>query len=385
MIVPTPMLQPKKGIPSAPAQSSSAASAPSKQHPSAPRFTRLPAAPGGFPPADGDVSRKHLERQQPSTTACCPPSITGRQLVQDLSPCGSEAEGLSPRTSDAGDSDFSCSASSSSSTDLSATTSSPSSSTSPALSTANSFAERPVAKTSGQAEEEPRAPDTPEPPCRCPTTTNTNTNTTIGNTINTPTSPSAAAPCTRRPAQAPLLSPEELLHALRLINRTYEIYNAQSLRQLQRLSDALNKLDRGCTGSSPQAPSMALSASLAPAPAPAPLLAPAPTPAPAPLLAPAPTPAPAPLLAPAPAPAPAPLLAPAPTPLASVPEGEEAAPAPASPRVLPAKEAEAGKELSTATPSEEPADKPSNCLKHMFGKLLRGMFGGCVGRNVEAL
>ncbi|GLC39463.1 hypothetical protein PLESTF_000833700 [Pleodorina starrii] len=319
------------------------------------QYSRLPAAPGGFPPADGGVTNKHLETQQRSTTAFCPPSITVPQLVGELSPCGSEAEGLSPRTSDAGDSDFSLSASSScsrsSSTNLSATTS-------PVLSAVSSFAERPVALTSRQAEGEPRAL------CRCPATTttttttattattttttvNTTTTTNTTNTTNTTTSPSAAAPCTRRPAQASMLSPEELLQVLRLINGVYEIYNAQSLRQLKRLSDALKQLEgkkklEGCAGTSAQAPSLALS--------------------------------------------PNPLLAPAPTPLASVPEGnEEAAPAPASPRVLPAEEAEAGKELSTATPSEEPAAKPSKGLKHKFGKILRGLFGGCVGRNEEAL
>ncbi|GLC58372.1 hypothetical protein PLESTB_001351800 [Pleodorina starrii] len=274
--------------------------------------------------------------------------IVPTSLAEEQSPCGSEAEGLSPRTSDAGDCDVSLSASSScslgSSTDLSATTSSPSASTSPVLFTVSSFAERPVALTSSQAEGKPRAQDTPEPPCRCPTTTTTtttttvNTTTTAGNTVNTTTSPSAAAPCTRRPAQASMLSPEELLQVLRLINGVYEIYNAQGLRQLKRLSDALKQLEgkkklEGCPVASP---------------VPGPAAGPGPDPA-----------------------------------GVCTRPNEEAAPAPASPRDLPAEEAEAGKEPSTAAPSEEPAAKPPKGLKHKLSKLLRGLFGGCVGRNVE--
>ncbi|GLC57504.1 hypothetical protein PLESTB_001234600 [Pleodorina starrii] len=353
MVVPTPTVQVKKGIPKAPMPSTSSAArpSPSRQQPFARITTRLPAAPA---------------------TITCPPSssTSGPQQPVEEQPCSSRDERRSPLTSDlcainllrsasssscGGCPSSSLSASSScslgsSSSDIriSTTTSNISSFPAsdspsfPASSAASSSAERPTSSlpsSSSQAEQEPRtASDDTEPhSCCC-------------------TAPPPIAAATPRAMTAQGSSPAKL-EELRQLARLEEI-RQRLLKTLrpgsatavpewpqttdeeriayldhikQRLLDCYFRLNGrlppnyDCAGPVPQAPAPLAAATVA-----------------------------------------------------------EAVPVCASPRPSMATETEKEEAPAPDAPSEAAAQL-SKGPRRKLSKILRGLFGGCVGRNVEAL
>ncbi|GLC63198.1 hypothetical protein PLESTF_000010900 [Pleodorina starrii] len=355
-MVPTPTAQVKKGIPKAPMSSTSSAArpSPSRQQPFARITTRLPAAPA---------------------TITCPPSssTSGPQQPVEEQPCSSRDEGLSPLTLESCATDLlrsasssscggcpssslsassSCSLSSSSSSGSSISTTTTSNLSSfpasdspsfPASSAASSSAERPTSSlpssSSSQAEQEPRtASDDTEPhSCCC-------------------TAPPPIADATPLAMTAQGSSPAKL-EEIRQLARLEEI-RQRLLKTLrpgsaaavpdwpqttdeeriayldhikQRLLDSYFRLtgrlpsNYDCAGPAPQAPAPLVAATVA-----------------------------------------------------------EAVPVCASPRPSLASEGEKEEAPAPDAPSEATAQL-SKGPKRKLSKILRGLFGGCVGRNVEAL
>ncbi|GLC34666.1 hypothetical protein PLESTB_001236800 [Pleodorina starrii] len=353
-MVPTPTAQVKKGIPKAPTSSTPSAAAcrsPSRQQPFARITTRLPAA--------------------PATITCLPSSSTsGPQHPVEEQPCGSRDEGLSPLiTSDLCATDLlrsasssscggcpssslsassSCSLGSSSSSGSSISTTTTSNLSSfpasdspsfPASSAASSSAERPTSSlpsSSSQAEQQPRtASDDTEPHSCCCTA---------------PPPIAAATPLAMTAQGSSPAKLEELRQRARLeeirqrLLRTLRPGSAAAVpdwpqttdeeriayldlikqRALVRLTGRLPP-NYDCAGPVPQAPA----------------------------------------------------------PLAAVTEAE-AVPVCASPRPSLATETKKEEAPAPDAPSEATAQL-SKGPRRKSSKILRGMFGGCVGRNVEAL
>ncbi|GLC45576.1 hypothetical protein PLESTM_001751400 [Pleodorina starrii] len=357
VMMPTPMAPAKKGIPKAPTSSASSSAPPasSRLQRVARITTRLPAAPAG-----GDVGRNCDDTaalQQPSTAIPCPPpssSTAGPQQPVEEQPCGcSGGKGPAATTSDAcASSDLLRSASSSScgdcpSSSLSASSScslssSSSSSSSSAVATdsaacsvssasdspaASSSAKRPTSLPSNQAEQEAStdSEDT-EPPCCCPTTSTSTTPATATATATTTAIATATATTSSTTSTSTTTSPSRVrrFFVASPNDPTPPSKFALSPAEARQMVDKLTEMYGNYN--------IRLIDSL--------------------------------------------LAAPPREICASV-------TAPASPRLSPT--AESGEEeVSPAAPSEGTA-QPSKAPKRKLSKFLRGLFGGCVGRNVEAL
>ncbi|GLC45570.1 hypothetical protein PLESTB_000872400 [Pleodorina starrii] len=348
-MMPTPPMAPaKKGIPKAPTSSASSSAPPasSRLQRVARITTRLPAAPAG-----GDVGRNCDDMaalQQPSTAIPCPPpssSTAGLQQPVEEQPCDcSGDEGPAATTSDAcASSDLLRSASSSScgncpSSSLSASSSCSRSSlsSSSAVATdseaclvssasdslaASSSAERPTSLPSNQAEQEANTDSEDTEPPCCCPTTSTS----IATTPDTATATATATTTTSTTTSTTTTSPSRVRFFVAAPNDPNPPSKfALSPAEARQMIDKLTEMYGNYN-------IRLLDALLA------------------------------------------------------APPREICAPvtAPASPRLSPTAESEE-EEASPAAPSEGTA-QPSKAPKRKLSKFLRGLFGGCVGRNVEAL
>ncbi|GLC45574.1 hypothetical protein PLESTM_001751200 [Pleodorina starrii] len=355
VMMPTPMAPAKKGIPKAPTSSASSSAPPaSSRLQRVARITkRLPAAPAG-----GDVGRNCDDTaalQQPSTAIPCPPpssSTAGPQQPVEEQPCGCSGDegrppprrtpappptcSAAPAALPAGTAPQALSAPAAAvasaaeqqqqqavATD-SAACSVSSASDSPA---ASSSAKRPTSLPSNQAEQEAStdSEDT-EPPCCCPTTSTSTKPDTATATATTTAIATATATTSSTTSTSTTTSPSRVrrFFVASPNDPTPPSKFALSPAEARQMVDKLTEMYGNYN--------IRLIDSL--------------------------------------------LAAPPREICASV-------TAPASPRLSPT--AESGEEeVSPAAPSEGTA-QPSKAPKRKLSKFLRGLFGGCVGRNVEAL